>query len=300
MSDNPLIIIGCGDIGRRVAARYLAAGRQVVGVVRSEGSAALLDAAGIEPRIADLANPPLPALPLAGADLFYFAPPPPKGEQDPLVANLIRHFDHCGRPRRVVYISTTGVYGDCGGAWVDEMRPVNPVAPRAKRRWDAECAWQAWREASDGEIVILRVPGIYGPDRLPLERLRAGLPLVCEAEAPYTNRIHAEDLADVCVAAMRRGRSGEVYNAGDGHPGTMTDYFNRIADRAGLPRPPQIPLVAAAERLSEGMLSYMRESRRLDNRKLREDLGVVLRYPSLEEGLPSCFPAADSVAVAGR
>jgi len=187
----------------------------------------------------------------------------------------------------VVYISTTGVYGDCGGAWVDESRPVNPLAPRAKRRWDAECAWQAWRKASGRELVILRVPGIYGPDRLPLERLRAGLPLVRESEAPYTNRIHADDLAEVCVAAMRRGHDGEVYNACDGHPGTMTDYFNRIADLAGLPRPPQIPLAEATERLSEGMLSYLRESRRLDNRKMREELGVTLRYPSLEQGLAS-------------
>jgi nucleoside-diphosphate-sugar epimerase len=133
------------------------------------------------------------------------------------------------------------------------------------------------------------VAGIYGPGRLPLERIRRGLPLVCEEEAPYSNRIHADDLVDTCVAAMERGRSGAVYNVCDGNPTTMTDYFFRVADATGLARPPVLSLEDAEGALSAGMMSYMRESRRLSNRRLREELGVVLAYPDLAAGLPSCL-----------
>ena len=189
----------------------------------------------------------------------------------------------------MLYISTTSVYGDCQGEWVDEDRPLRPGTARARRRLDAENAWRAWSDASGGELVILRVPGIYGPGRLPLERLRERLPLVREEDSPWTNRVHAADLARICVEAMARGLSGEVYHASDGHPSTMTDYFNRIADLAGLDRPPSLPMAEAAEHLSAGTLSYMRESRRVSNRKLREELGIELLYPDLAAGLPACF-----------
>lgn len=133
--------------------------------------------------------------------------------------------------------------------------------------------------------MILRVAGIYGPGKLPLERLRKRLPMVREEEAPYTNRIHIDDLVQVSLAAMTQGGNGEVYNVSDGHPGNMADYFNRIADRTGLPRPPSISLAEVEGRLSAGMLSYMRESRRLDNRKMLRELGVVLHHKDLESGL---------------
>lgn len=280
------LVFGCGYLGRKVADAYLKQGDQVTGLVRSSDSAEVLKSAGISALEADLDNPPVPQLPLQGAQLFYFAPPPGEGVADTRVNTFIEACSQQGDPDRIVYLSTTGVYGDCNGEWVDESRPVKPVADRAKRRWDAEEQFRCWSRNSGKELVILRVSGIYGPGRLPLARLRKGLPMIREEEAPFTNRIHIHDLVAVCIAAMERGRSGELYNVSDGHPGTMTDYFNRIADLASLPRPSQISFQEGEGALSAGMMSYMRESRRLDNRKMLNDLGVVLRYPDLETGLP--------------
>jgi nucleoside-diphosphate-sugar epimerase len=283
------IIIGCGYLGRRLASRYLDRGDAVTGMVRTVASGETLSRTGIRPLRADLDQPPLPRILLEGTTLFYFAPPPREGVTDERVGNLISSFSGRGNPRRIVYLSTTGVYGDCGGEWVDERRPVRPVAPRALRRRDAELRFQAWHDNGGGELVILRVAGIYGPGKLPLDRLRKRLPLVRESEAPFSNRIHIDDLVQAFVAAMERGVDGAIYNVSDGHPSTMTDYFNRLAKLAGLPRPPLISLEEGDGQLSPGMMSYMRESRRLDNRQLREELGVELRYPDLESGLPACF-----------
>jgi nucleoside-diphosphate-sugar epimerase len=140
-------------------------------------------------------------------------------------------------------------------------------------------------------VVILRVPGIYGPGRLPRERLTRGLPVLREDESPWSNRVHVDDLARACLAAARRGRPGGVYNISDGHPSTMTDYFNRVADASGLPRPPQITAAEARTRMSEGMQSYLAESKRLDNRRMREELGVEPQYPDLARGLAACIAA---------
>jgi len=284
-----MLIVGCGYLGRQVAARYRALGEPVTGVVRSAASARALTEQGILPLLADLDAAGLPTLPSDGARLFYFAPPPEVGTTDPRLRRVIDSFRDNGEPRRIVYVSTTGVYGDCQGTWVDETHPVNPQADRARRRLDAEQALQAWSRLSGGELVILRVAGIYGPGKLPLERLRQGLPVVRDAESPLTNRIHVRDLVEVCVAAMQRGVPGRIYHACDGHPETMAEYFRRLAELAGLPPPPEISLAEAPQRLSPGMLSYMQESRRLSNRRIIEELGVRLRYPSLESGLPACF-----------
>jgi nucleoside-diphosphate-sugar epimerase len=284
-----VLIIGCGDVGRRVARRYLRRGTAVTGIVRSEASANTLKQEGIQAMGVDLDQDPLPLLPSRDERVFYFAPPPARGAADPRVARVLEAFRRDGPPRRLVYISTTGVYGDCQGEWVDETRPVNPGVDRARRRLDAESRFREWSRESGAELVILRVAGIYGPDRLPLARIRQGLPLVRAEEAPFTNRIHEHDLVQVCVAAMERPVAGEILNVSDGHPGTMAEYFDAIADLARLPRPPKIPLAGAEEHLSAGMLSYMRESRRLDNRKMLEQLAVELRYPSLEKGGPACF-----------
>ena len=283
------VIFGCGYLGRMVALHERDNGRPPLGVVRSATSVKELQGIGIEALMADLDAPGPPGLPLHDSLLFYFIPPPKDGDGDTRVGNLISAFGHAGHPRRIVYLSTTGVYGDCHGDWVNEERPVNPVASRAKRRWDAECRLREWRATTGGELVVLRVAGIYGPGRLPLQRLRAGLPLVRTEESPWTNRIHVADLVQVCLAAMQRGRDGEVYNVSDGSPGTMIDYFTRIADLAGLPHPPAITLSQAQQQLSAGMLSYMRESRRLDNSKIRNALGIELKYPTMETGLHACF-----------
>lgn len=284
-----VFIVGCGDVGRRVAALCRSAGATVVALSRSAQSAARLKALGIETRPGDLDDPAsLQGLPLAGTRVFYFAPPPDRGETDPRMRAFPDVLTPSALPSRVVYISTTGVYGDCNGAWVTEDRPVNPQTARARRRFAAETALRAFSAASGVPVVVLRVSGIYGPGRLPVERLRQGVPLVREDQAPYSNRIHADDLARVCVAAAERGRPGAVYNVSDGHPTTMTDYFNRVADALRLPRPPTIDLEAARTRLSPSMLSFLGESRRIDNRKLREELGIELLYPDLDSGLAGC------------
>jgi len=253
--------------------------------VRTAASRDALRDAGIPALELDLALDELGVLPLTGRRVFHLAPPPGQGTEDWVTRRLIAAFAHHGHPRRIVYISTTGVYGDCGGAWVDETWPTRPSAERARRRVDAEQRLREWSRTPGASLVTLRVAGIYGPGRLPVERIRQGLPLVRESEAPYSNRIHVADLVQVCIAAMERGLDGAVYNACDDEPTTMTDYFFQVADALGLPRPPVIPLAEGEGQLSPGMLSYMQESRRLSNRRLRDELGLALAFPTLREGL---------------
>jgi nucleoside-diphosphate-sugar epimerase len=290
---NPVLIIGCGDIGRRVAA--LLAPAPVTGVVQSAASAARLRAQGVAVLQLDLDAPLSPAdLPAQGREVYYFAPPPPRGDTDTRVSGVCAMWRGESVPLRVVYISTSAVYGDCAGAWIDETAALRPGTARGRRRLDAERRWLQWSSETGVPVVILRVPGIYAPDRLPVERLRAGLPVLAETESPYTNRIHADDLAQACVAAMRRGEPGSAYNASDGHPTTMTDYFNQVADRLGLARPPVVDRAGAEQALSASMLSFLGESKRLDNRRLCEQLGVTLRYPDLAAGLDGCSPVHPS------
>ena len=284
-----VLIVGCGDIGASVAGLEHDAGHSVAGLARTEESARRLRDAGIEPIRGDLDVPSsLGDLPIKDAVVYYFAPPPGKGVTDPRMQAFISVLVPPDMPARVVLISTTGVYGDCRGEWVTEERPPNPQVDRARRRLAAETALRRWSETSGVPIVILRVPGIYGPRRLPEERLRAGEPVLREEESPFSNRIHADDLARVCIAAARCHRPSAVYNVSDGHPTTMTDFFYRVADRLGIPRPPAISLEEARRRLGEGMLSYLAESKRIDNRRMLAELGVKLRYPDLNAGLLSC------------
>jgi nucleoside-diphosphate-sugar epimerase len=292
-----MLIVGCGDLGRRVAEHAAARGDTVHCLVRHDESAAALGRGGLAARAIDLDQPVvLTPREQADAAVFYFAPPPSTGAEDPRIVHFLAALDPT--PRRLVYVSTTGVYGDCGGAWVDETRPPHPQVDRARRRHDAEQRLQDWRGAGR-ELVILRVAGIYGPDKLPLQRLRAGTPMIAEADAPWTNRIHVDDLVSVCDAAMRRGRDGEAYNVSDGRPGNMRDYFDRVADAFGVARAPVVTLAEAGETLSPGLLSYLGESRRLDNRKMVTELGVDLAYPDLETGLAACVAAMSQGGVDG-
>lgn len=284
MSNQNIWIMGCGDIGRRVAALYQQDGQSVTGWVRSEASLQKGQQQGITMRTADFdAGCFIPRNTLQDRDIFWFMPPPPQGEQD----NRLRRFLLTAQdaPRRIVLISTTGVYGDCGGRWIDESEPLKPVAGRAIRRVDAETALQEWGEQYNGDWVILRVPGIYAQDRLPLARLQRGEPVLRAEDAPWTNRIHADDLALVCKRAMAVAPEHSIYNATDGQPSTMTDYFNRVADYAGLPRPPQVSLAEAQAVMSAGMMSYLRESRRIGNEKLVRELGVEFGPSFLEDAL---------------
>ena len=283
---NQVLIAGCGDIGQRVAQLYRAQGISVRGLARSEASAARLRAEGIEPVPGDLADSAtLKDLPTAGALIFYLAPPPAQGERDPLIQNFLTAIDPARRPAKLVLISTSAVYGDCRGAWITEAQAAEPQTARGQRRLDAENTLCRWGNETGVPFVILRVGGIYGPGRLPVARLQKGLPILEPADSPYTNRIHQDDLARVCVAAAQRGIPGEIYNIADGHPGTMSQYFIDVAKALGLPLPPIVSRVEAEKVMSAGMLSYLRESRRLDNRKMREELAVELQYPDLAAGL---------------
>jgi nucleoside-diphosphate-sugar epimerase len=263
------------------------AGKRVTGVVRTRESAEILEGVGITPLVCDLDGEDIPAGP--HDEIYYFAPPPAAGNTDPRMRRFLGKLADMGHTPRIVYTSTSGVYGDCGGDWVDETRPVRAATDRARRRLDAEQALLEWSGESGGEVIILRVAGIYGPGRLPLESLRRKTPVIHPSEASWTNRIHAEDLVTVCQAAMASGGDGEIYNVSDGHPGTMTEYFNLVADLAGLDRPPVLSRAEAEEKLPASLMSFLRESRRLDNSKMINELGVRLLYPTLKEGVPASF-----------
>lgn len=285
-----VFIAGCGDIGARVAGLWAARGAAVAALARSAESAARLFRLGIVPVRGDLDDPStLRDIPSRGALLYYLAPPPSAGEADPRARAFLSAIPAGEEPARAVYMSTTGVYGDNDGAWVDEDTPASPASARGRRRLDAEAAFLCWGTERGVAVVILRVSGIYGPGRLPVEAVRRGAPVVREDEAPWTNRIHADDLAAVCVAAMERGRDRAVYDVADGSPGTITQYYNAVADLLGLPRPPAVSMEQARRTMSPGMLSYLSQSRRIGARRMREELGVTLRYPDLAAGLPSCL-----------
>lgn len=288
--DKSVLIAGCGYIGRRLAVLLLAQGYRVTGFVRTPASADQLQAIGVQALRVDLDAAAQCAGLVAGYEtVFYLAPPPPQGNTDTRIETFLRSIDPGSLPQRFVYISTSAVYGDCQGEWITEDHALNPTTARGQRRLDAENRLQAWSQQQGVEWIILRVPGIYGPGRLPLERLRKGTPVLREAESPYTNRIHADDLAGICLAAMHSAKHNTIYNVSDGHPSNMTDYFFRIADAAGLTRPPTVTRAQAEELLSPGMLSFLQDSRRMDNGKMLRELGVELQYPDLDAGLKHCF-----------
>ncbi len=287
-----ICISGCGDIGQRVAARYHTqsvlsqAHIELYGLVRRPQVQAKLQTLGVTPVIADLDRPDtLTALSCKHAILFHFAPPPDSGQTDPRFRTLLAACEKTGLPAKVILLSTTAVYGDCEGRWIDESEPVNPQTDRGRRRLDAENALREWAGKHQIPFVILRVSGIYGPGRLPIERLQQGLPILREDQAPFSNRIHQDDLALVCVAAAERAPNGAVYNVCDGHPSTMSHYFKSIAKALDLPPPTEIDREQAKRQLSPGMLSYLSESRRMSNAKLLRELGVTLQHPDLAAGL---------------
>lgn len=273
-----LLIVGFGDIARR-AAPLLQARNTLHALSRRQGF--------------DLDRPEtLAALPASDA-VLHCAPPPQTGTTDTRTAHLLAALAK-GRilPARVVYVSTSGVYGDCGGARVDEAREVRPQTDRARRRVDAERQLATWCAARGVALVILRAPGIYAADRLPLERLRQGTPVLRPEDDVYSNHIHAEDLAAIAVRALEDAAPGGIYNASDDSEIRMGDWLDLVAERAGLPRPPRISRSAAAGRVAPGLLSFMGESRRLVNRRMKEALSVRLRYRTVFEGVPRAGVAA--------
>lgn len=280
-----VVIIGCGDIGCRVGGLWRDKGLAVNGLARSDASLDKITAAGLDAVRIDLDADPVLLPPLAGTLLYTFFPPPAQGNEDSRMQHLITGLSENNKPERIVHISTTGVYGDRQGELVSEDDTPNPQAARAKRRLHGETLLRDWGRQHDVPVMILRVGGIYGPDRLPLERIQKGIPVLRSELSPKTNRIHEDDLAQVCVAAALKGRADNIYNVSDGEDSDMTEYFYLLADHFKLPRPPAADWHEAERVMSQGMLSYLKESRRLDNRKMLNDLQVELLHPSLKAWL---------------
>lgn len=298
---DKILITGCGDIGRRIAKEIRDKEDNdctIYGLTRNSDTASELESRGIRPIVANMDKPgSLINLPSQGATIFHLAPPPSdsQGEdktRDPRFRALLDAFDNCGIPEKIILLSTTAVYGDCHGEWIDETADVNPQTDRGRRRLDGEQVLREWAETRNVAYIIIRVSGIYGAGRLPIERLKKGLPILREDQAPYSNRIHQDDLAMVCVAAAKSAPSGAIYNACDGHPSTMSHYFKAIARALNLPMPPEIDRQQAEKELSAGMLSYLRESRRLSNQKMLKELNISLLYPDLDSGLKSISESA--------
>ncbi len=273
LSAPRLLIVGCGDVGLRIVARLRGRFR-IVAMTSTPVRRGELRRAGTIPIVADLDDRRTLAriAPFAG-HLIHLAPPPNRGRSDPRTRRLVAAVR--GRAPRLVYISTTGVYGDRAGAWIDETARLAPQNERAVRRVDAE---QAVRAIG---ACVLRVPGIYAQDRLPLDRLRAGTPALAEQDDVFTNHIHADDLARIAIAALFRGRAARVYNAVDDSELKMGEYFDLVADRFGLPRAARLPREQLKAAVSPMMYSFMNESRRLRNRRIKHELKVRLRWPTV-------------------
>ena len=286
-----ILIVGCGDIGLRVAELWQKSPYSpiaITAIARSDNTLVNASQLGLETQQADLDKPSkLHDFPTKDALVYYFAPPPVKGTEDSRMRHFLTSINEHALPNRIIYISTSGVYGDQQGQLINEQTPVNPQVDRAKRRFDAEQQLTQWGDNHAVPVTILRVGGIYGPGRLPLQRIKDRVPMVYEKLAPQTNRIHADDLAQVCVAAALKGNGSQLFNVSDGSNSNMTEYFNTIADFFELPRPPLVDWEEAEKVISPGMLSYLKESRRLDNSKMMQELEIKLLYPSLEEGLKS-------------
>lgn len=281
-----LLIIGCGDVALRmvplVRNRYL-----MYALMRDRARFPPLRALGVRPVWGDLDRPDsLASLAGLAHDVVHFAPPPRAGVRDTRTGHLIAALTKGeSLPQHLVYISTTGVYGDCAGELVDETRPLHPQTGRAKRRADAERQLREWGSRVGVRVSILRAPGIYAADRLPLARLERGTPALAAEEDAYVNHVHADDLARIIVAALRHGHPNRSYNAVDDLPQRMGDYFDLVADRFGLPRPPRIAREEARRVMPPQLYSFMSESRRLVNRRIKRELRVALRYPSVHEGI---------------
>lgn len=274
-----MLIVGYGDIARRALHRF--APDYVVHALSRHPSAQNDGTVSLQ---ADLDVPAsLEVLSQPWDAVLHLAPPGATSDRDERTHHLIEALKAAKiLPRKLLYISTSGVYGDCQGRWIDETQPLSPLSDRAKRRVDAERQLRAWNPGS----VILRVPGIYAADRLPLERLKRGTPVLRNDEDVYTNHIHAEDLAAICALALERALPGTIYNVSDDSEIKMGDWFDLVADRHGLPRPPRISRQEATSAIPAPLLSFMNESRRLVNTRMKMELGVRLLYPTIHQGVP--------------
>ena len=284
-----LLIIGCGDVGQRVVRvqRHV----RVVALTSSPDRVEALRAQGVTPVVGNL-DVPASLQRLAGwaTRVLHLAPPPLQGNTDPRTLALTRMLMRRSAPLSVVYGSTSGVYGDCAGAWVNENRMVNPITPRAQRRVDAEARVRhlGRLRSSPVRVSVLRIPGIYAPDReggTPRERLLRGTPVLAQADDVFTNHIHADDLARACQLALWRGKPQRVYNVNDDSQMRMGDYFDMAAGLYALAKPPRISRAQAQTELPAMQLSFMSESRRMVNTRMKRELRLQLRYADVKDGL---------------
>lgn len=278
-----LLIIGAGDVAQRLLPEIHRRYRRIYVLLRRPEAAAAWRAQGVIPVWGDLDDyHSLQRLAGLADQVLHLAPPPDSGVFDSRTRHLALALSCRGSlPHRFGYISTSGVYGDCQGARVPETRPPRPLTARGQRRLDAERTLRQWAGPRGIRLSILRTPGIYAIDRLPLQRLHNATPLLLSQDDSYSNHIHADDLARLAALSLWRGKPGRVYHACDSQPMKMGEYFDLVADYAGLPRAPRLPRVEVEARLSPMQLSFLRESRQLDNRRLRTELRVHLRYPSV-------------------
>ncbi len=276
-----LLIVGCGDIGLRVV-EQLAPAFHIFALTSQLTRFPALREAGALPILGNLDQPDsLWRLSGLAATVIHLAPPPNSGNQDRRTRNLLRILAQGGGVvRRLIYVSTTGVYGDANGSWVHETTPIDPQSERAQRRVDAEQVLRTFALTQQASLTILRVPGIYDLNRLPIERLKAGTPALLAAEDAYSNHIQSDDLSRLICAAVFRGRPQRIVNACDGEELKMGDYFDQVADAYELERPPRLTAAAVKEKVSPMLWSFMRESRRVSNTRLKE-LKIALRYPNV-------------------
>jgi len=286
-----VLLIGCGDVALRTA-DLLRGKARLCGLVRRPDDIARLRAHGVVPIVGDLDSlPTLSRLRTAPFAVLHFAPPPPDGRDDPRTQKLVAALARARSiPQRFVYISTSGVYGDCAGAQVDEMRPRRAQTPRARRRVAAEDLLRDWAKRYGVTLSILRAPGIYAATRLPLERLKQGTPALAHDVDVFTNHIHADDLARATVAALFHARPNRAYNVTDDAEMKMGGWFDAVADAFHLPRPQRVSWEEAEQRIAPILLSFMSESRRLSNARMKRELRVRLRYPTPQRLLDEVAP----------
>lgn len=276
-----LLIIGCGDVAQR-ALPWLKRRFRVYALARGPASAEKLARLGVTPVVGDL-DRPATLLRLAGVaeHVLHCAPPPNSGTGDPRTARLLAALSmRASVPRHLVYVSTSGVYGDSGGDCVSETRPLRPSSARALRRMAAERLLRAYGVRNGTRVVLLRAPGIYAAERLPVERVRAATPAILHEQDSYSNHIHADDLALACCLALFRGLPGRACNVCDDASWRMGEWFDRVADSYGLSRPPRLPRAEVAQQVSPMLWSFMNESRRLLNQRMKHELGLQLAYPT--------------------
>lgn len=279
-----LLIIGSGDIARR-ALPLLRPHWRILALVRHPETAARWRHMGAIPIVADLDQPQSLARISALADaLLYTAPPPEHGNIDPRLRKVLSQLAKTASlPQQIVYISTSGVYGNADGKWLSECAPLHPHSPRAKRRVDAERALRSFAIAHGSALTILRAPGIYAAERLPVSRLLNGTPLIDAAEDSISNHIHADDLARLCAAALHHRRHGiRIYNACDSQPLPVGQWYDKLADTLGYPRAPRLARAIVQQQVSPGLWSFMAESRRLSNQRILRELPGCIRYPTVD------------------